>query len=120
LSDIEEISQIAHKNENCIVMVDNTYCTPYIQRPLDLGADVVVHSATKYLNGHGDVIAGFAAGNKQIIDQVRLVGIKDMTGSVLSPFDAYLINRGMKTLEVRMEKHCSNAQKVAEFLESHP
>lgn len=120
LSDIEEISQITHKNENCIVMVDNTYCTPYIQRPLDLGADVVVHSATKYLNGHGDVIAGFAAGNKQIIDQVRLVGIKDMTGSVLSPFDAYLINRGMKTLEVRMEKHCSNAQKVAEFLESHP
>ena len=120
LSDIEEISKIAHMNEDCIVMVDNTYCTPYIQRPLDLGADVVVHSATKYLNGHGDVIAGFAAGSKEIIDQVRLVGIKDMTGSVLSPFDAYLINRGMKTLEVRMEKHCSNAQKVAEFLESHP
>lgn len=120
LSDIEEISKIAHMNEDCIVMVDNTYCTPYIQRPLDLGADVVVHSATKYLNGHGDVIAGFAAASKEIIDQVRLVGIKDMTGSVLSPFDAYLINRGMKTLEVRMEKHCSNAQKVAEFLESHP
>ncbi len=120
LTDIEEISKIAHENKDCIVMVDNTYCTPYIQRPLDLGADVVVHSATKYLNGHGDVIAGFAAGKKAIIDQVRLVGIKDMTGSVLSPFDAYLINRGMKTLEVRMEKHCFNAQKVAEFLESHP
>ncbi len=119
LSDIEKIAKIAHDNDS-IVMVDNTYCTPYIQRPLDLGADVVVHSATKYLNGHGDVIAGFAAGKKEIIDQVRLVGIKDMTGSVLSPFDAYLINRGMKTLEVRMEKHCSNAQKVAEFLESHP
>ena len=120
LTDIEEVSKIAHENKDCIVMVDNTYCTPYIQRPLDLGADVVVHSATKYLNGHGDVIAGFAAGKKAIIDQVRLVGIKDMTGSVLSPFDAYLINRGMKTLEVRMEKHCFNAQKVAEFLESHP
>ena len=119
LTDIKEVSKIAHEKD-CIVMVDNTYCTPYIQRPLDLGADVVVHSATKYLNGHGDVIAGFAAGKKDIIDLVRLVGIKDMTGSVLSPFDAYLINRGMKTLEVRMEKHCSNAQKVAEFLEAHP
>lgn len=119
LTDINEISNIAHEKD-CIVMVDNTYCTPFIQRPLDLGADVVVHSATKYLNGHGDVIAGFAAGKKSIIDEVRLVGIKDMTGSVLSPFDAYLINRGMKTLEVRMEKHCSNAQKAAEFLEGHP
>lgn len=120
LSDIGQISKIAHENKDCLVVVDNTYSTPYIQRPLDLGADVVVHSATKYLNGHGDVIAGFAAGKKDLIDQVRLVGIKDMTGSVLSPFDAYLINRGMKTLEVRMEKHCSNAQIVAEFLESHP
>lgn len=120
ISDIEEISKIAHSNKDCTVVVDNTYCTPYIQRPLDMGADVVVHSATKYLNGHGDVIAGFAAGRKELIDQVRLVGIKDMTGSVISPFDSYLINRGMKTLEVRMEKHCQNAQKVAEFLEGHP
>lgn len=120
LTNIEEVSKIAHENKDCIVMVDNTYCTPYIQRPLNLGADVVVHSATKYLNGHGDVIAGFAAGKKTIIDQVRLIGIKDMTGSVLSPFDAFLINRGMKTLEIRMEKHCFNALKVAEFLESHP
>lgn len=120
ISDIEEISKIAHETKDCIVVVDNTYCTPYIQRPLDIGADVVVHSATKYLNGHGDVIAGFAAGTKAFIDQVRFVGIKDMTGSVISPFDSYLINRGMKTLEIRMEKHCSNAQKVAEFLENHP
>ncbi len=120
LSDIAEISKIAHETEDCIVVVDNTYCTPYLQRPIDLGADVVVHSATKYLNGHGDVIAGFAAGKKDFIDKVRLFGIKDMTGSVLSPFDGFLINRGMKTLEVRMERHCSNAQKVAEFLESHP
>lgn len=119
ISDIEEISKIAHLNEGCIVVVDNTYCTPYIQRPLELGADVVVHSATKYLNGHGDVIAGFAAGKRDFINQVRFVGIKDMTGSVMSPFDSYLINRGMKTLEIRMERHCANAQKVAEFLETH-
>ncbi len=120
ISNIEEISKIAHEVEGCIVVVDNTYCTPYIQRPLELGADVVVHSATKYLNGHGDVIAGFAVGKQDFINQVRLVGIKDMTGASLSPFDAYLINRGMKTLKIRMDKHCENAQKVAEFLESHP
>lgn len=119
LTDIEAVAEIAHKNEGCILVVDNTYCTPYIQRPIDLGADVVVHSATKYLNGHGDVIAGFAVGKKEFIDEVRLVGIKDMTGACLSPFDAYLINRGMKTLNLRMDRHCSNAQKVAEFLESH-
>lgn len=120
IADIKAISEIAHEREGCIVVVDNTYCTPYIQRPIDLGADVVVHSATKYLNGHGDVIAGFAVGTKEFIDQVRLVGIKDLTGASLSPFDAYLINRGMKTLDIRMEKHCANAEKVAEFLESHP
>ncbi len=119
LSDIEAVSKIAHEVEGCIVVVDNTYCTPYLQRPLDLGADVVVHSATKYLNGHGDVIAGFAAGKKEFIDQVRLYGIKDMTGATLSPFNAFLINRGMKTLDLRMEKHCVNAQKIAEFIESH-
>ncbi|MDR7869545.1 MAG: methionine gamma-lyase [Tissierellaceae bacterium] len=120
ITDIETISKIAHENEGCIVVVDNTFCTPYIQRPLELGADVVVHSATKYLNGHGDVIAGFAAGKADFITQVRLFGIKDMTGSVISPFDAFLINRGMKTLNIRMERHCANAQKVAEFLEAHP
>lgn len=120
MSDIEVISRIAHEIEGCIVVVDNTYCTPYLQRPLDLGADVVVHSATKYLNGHGDVIAGFAVGKQEFIDQVRLVGIKDMTGASLSPFDAYLINRGMKTLDLRMDRHCGNAQRIAEFLEAHP
>ena len=120
ISDIEAISKIAHETEDCIVVVDNTYCTPYLQRPLEFGADVVVHSATKYLNGHGDVIAGFAVGKQEFIDQVRLFGIKDMTGASLSPFDAFLINRGMKTLDLRMDRHCSNAQKVAEFLEGHP
>jgi methionine-gamma-lyase len=120
IADIAAISQIAHENPDCLVFVDNTYCTPYLQRPIELGADVVLHSATKYLNGHGDVIAGVVAGKKQFIDQVRLFGVKDMTGAVLSPFDAYLICRGMKTLQIRMEKHCKNAMQVAEFLEQHP
>lgn len=119
LADIKEISKIAHQNPNCLAVVDNTYCTPVIQRPLELGADIVIHSATKYLNGHGDVIAGFVVGKKDIIEQVRTVGIKDCTGACLSPFDAYLIGRGMKTLSIRMQKHCDNAMKVAEFLESH-
>lgn len=120
ITDIEEVSKIAHETEGCMVFVDNTFCTPYIQRPLELGADVVLHSVTKYLNGHGDVIAGFVAGKKEFVDQVRFFGIKDMTGAVISPFDAFLIIRGMKTLEVRMERHCENAIKVAKFLESHP
>lgn len=120
IADIQTISSIAHSIAGCLVFVDNTYCTPYLQRPIELGADVVLHSVTKYLNGHGDVIAGIVAGKKEFIDQVRLFGVKDMTGSVLSPFDAYLICRGMKTLALRMEKHCANAMQVAEFLESHP
>lgn len=119
LADIAAISEIAHAH-GAKVMVDNTYMTPYLQRPIELGADVVVHSATKYLNGHGDVIAGFIVGEKEVIDQIRFVGIKDMTGSVISPFDSFLINRGMKTLQLRMDQHCANAQVVAEFLEQHP
>lgn len=119
LIDIEAVSKIAHEVEGCMVMVDNTFCTPYIQRPIELGADVVVHSATKYLNGHGDVIAGFVAGKLDFINQVRLFGIKDMTGAVLSSLDAYLIIRGMKTLQVRMDRHCKNAMEVAKFLEAH-
>ncbi|MFC4665175.1 methionine gamma-lyase [Falsiporphyromonas endometrii] len=120
IADIESIAKIAHSQEGVSLMVDNTYCTPYITRPLEHGADMVVHSATKYLNGHGDVIAGFVVGTKEYIDQVRLLGVKDLTGASMSPFDAWLIARGMKTLEIRMERHCQNAQKVAEFLEKHP
>ena len=119
ICDIKEISQIAHNNKDIQVIVDNTFATPYCQKPLELGADIVVHSATKYLNGHGDVIAGFAIGKEDIISQIRLFGIKDMTGSVLSPHDASLIIRGLKTLEIRMQKHCENAQKVAYFLNNH-
>ena len=120
IADIKTISALAHEIPGCMVFVDNTYCTPYLQKPLELGADVVLHSATKYLNGHGDVIAGVVAGKKEFMDQVRYFGLKDMTGSVLSPFDAYLICRGLKTLALRMERHCANAQIVAEFLQQHP
>lgn len=120
ISDIEEIAKIAHINSKTMVVVDNTFATPYLQKPLKLGADIVVHSATKYINGHGDVIAGFAVGKKKIIDEIKLFGIKDMTGSVLGPTEAHLIIRGLKTFEIRMQRHCDNAQKVAEFLEKHP
>jgi len=120
IADIREIANIAHENKECLVMVDNTFCTPYIQRPLEFGADVIIHSGTKFLNGHGDVISGFVVGTLEFITEVKLVGVKDMTGACLSPFDAFLIIRGMKTLQIRMEKHCENAMKVAEFLENHP
>ena len=119
--DIAATAQMAHEFNPCIrVIVDNTFCSPYLQRPLELGADVVVHSATKYINGHGDVIAGFIVGTVEFIGQCRTVGLKDMTGAVMSPFDAFLIARGLKTLDIRMERHCANARKVAKFLHSHP
>lgn len=120
ITDIKAVADIVHEHEDCKLMVDNTFSTPYITKPLSLGADIVVHSATKYLNGHGDVIAGFVVGKQDYIKDVRLLGIKDLTGASLSPFNAFLISRGLKTLEIRMEKHCENAQKVAEFLEKHP
>ena len=119
--DIAEISRVAHEyNPEIKVMVDNTFCSPYLQRPLDLGADVSLHSATKYLNGHGDVIAGMIIGKKDFIDTCRMFGLKDMTGAVIGPFDAFLLLRGIKTLDIRMEKHCENAKKLAEFLLAHP
>ncbi len=117
--DIEAVATIAHTVEATVV-VDNTYCTPYLQQPISLGADLVVHSATKYLGGHGDLVAGAVVGNAELIHQVRLVGLKDMTGAVLSAQDANLILRGIKTLELRMERHCDSAEVVAAYLESHP
>lgn len=117
--DIKAVAEIAHTNPNTLVVVDNTFATPFCQRPLELGCDVVVHSVTKYLNGHGDVIAGVVISKKEIIDQVRLVGVKDMTGAVLGPTEAFYIIRGMKTFELRMRRHCENAMKVAEYLEAH-
>ncbi|MCK9907046.1 PLP-dependent transferase, partial [Frankia sp. Cpl3] len=85
--------------------------SPYLRRPIEHGCDLVIHSATKYIGGHGDVIAGVAVGAKEMIDELRMTTQKDI-GGVLSPFDAYLLIRGLKTLGVRMERHCENAQKV--------
>ncbi|MFL4557414.1 methionine gamma-lyase [Yersinia kristensenii] len=117
--DIAALSQITRANGSLFI-VDNTYCTPYLQTPLALGADIVVHSATKYLGGHGDLLAGLAVTRKNLADQIRLVGLKDMNGAVLSAQDAALILRGMKTLAVRMERHCASAQTIAEKLSQHP
>ena len=116
LVDIEAVSGIAHRG-GAKVLVDNTYATPYLTQPISLGADIVVHSATKYLGGHGDLIAGLLAGSKELVDEIRLFGLKDMTGAVMSPFTAMLIMRGLKTLELRMDRHCQSAAITAEFLE---
>ena len=117
--DIEKISKMAHDyNPEIKVVVDNTFNSPYLQNPLVLGADVVVHSATKYINGHGDVIAGFVVGKKDFIDTCKMTGLKDMTGAIMSPFSAFLLARGLKTLDIRMQKHCSNAKKLVEYFKS--
>lgn len=118
ISDIRAISEIAHAR-GIKVVVDNTFMSPYLQRPLELGADVVVHSATKYINGHGDVVAGLAIGSKEFMDEVRMTTLKDI-GGIISPFNAWLILRGLKTLAVRMDRHTSNAMTIAKFLEQHP
>ncbi|MEN4949768.1 methionine gamma-lyase [Pseudomonas proteolytica] len=120
LIDIGAVAKIAHQQSNITVVIDNTYCTPYLQRPLELGADVVVHSATKYLSGHGDITAGIAVSRQDLAQRIRLQGLKDLTGAVLSPQDAFLLMRGLKTLALRMDRHCSNAQAVAEALQAHP
>ncbi|ERP98732.1 methionine gamma-lyase [Labrenzia sp. C1B10] len=119
LVDISHVSEIAHE-AGATVIVDNTYATPYLTRPIELGADLVLHSATKYLGGHGDVVAGLVAGRADQIQEIRLVGMKDMTGAVMAPFSAMLILRGLKTLALRMDRHCVSAQKVAEWLQDHP
>jgi len=119
LVDIAALAE-AVRGHDLTVVVDNTYCTPYLQRPLELGADLVVHSATKYLSGHGDITAGLVVGRKALVDRIRLEGLKDMTGAVLSPHDASLLMRGIKTLALRMDRHCANAQQIAEFLLAQP
>ncbi len=102
------------------LMVDNTYCTPYLQRPLEFGATYVVHSATKYLGGHGDLLAGAVIGPAEAINRMRFFGVKEMTGAVMSAFDAFLVLRGLKTLALRMRAHSASAQALAEFLAGHP
>jgi methionine-gamma-lyase len=117
--DIKAASDIAHKF-GALVIVDNTYATPYLTQPVCLGADIVVHSATKYLGGHGDLIAGMIVGSAEMMERIRLFGLKDMTGAVMSPFTAMLIMRGLKTLELRMERHCQSALVTAQNLERSP
>ena len=119
LVDIAAISEVAHRH-NAQVVVDNTYATPALTRPIELGADIVVHSATKYLGGHGDLVGGLVAGSAETMQKVRLEGLKDMTGAVMSPFTATLIMRGLKTLALRMERHSKTAMEVARWLEAQP
>jgi cystathionine gamma-synthase len=116
--DIRAAAEAAHE-AGAIVVVDNTFATPYLQRPLELGADLVVHSTTKYLGGHSDVIGGFIATNDPTIAE-RLRFLQKSLGAVPGPFDCWLVLRGLKTLAVRMDRHCENARRVAAFLDEHP
>ena len=115
--DIRQAADAAHA-VGALVVVDNTFATPYLQRPLELGADIVVHSTTKYLSGHSDVIGGFAATNDPTIAE-RLKFLQKSLGAVPGPFDCWLVLRGLKTLAIRMERHSENAQAVATFLAGH-
>jgi cystathionine gamma-synthase len=116
--DVRAAAHAAHA-AGALVVVDNTFATPYLQRPLELGADVVVHSTTKYLGGHSDVVGGFAATNDASVAE-RLRFLQKSLGAVPGPFDAWLVLRGVKTLAVRMQRHCENARAVVEFLRGHP
>ncbi len=116
--DIEAIGKIA-REKNILFAVDNTFATPYLQQPLDLGADIIMHSATKYLGGHSDVVMGaLVVNDKELAD--RLYFIQNASGAVCGPQDSFLVLRGIKTLHVRMQRHCENGRAVAEFLDSHP
>jgi cystathionine gamma-lyase len=118
LIDIQAVAEIAHKH-HILLVVDNTFASPYFQQPLKLGADIVVHSTTKYINGHSDVIGGaLALNNEEVYEAIKFY--ENAAGSVPSPFDAWLILRGIKTLAVRMRQHEENARIVASFLNEHP
>mgnify|MGYP005695735519 FL=1 len=119
LVDLAEIARIA-KRHGLITVCDNTFCSPWVQRPIDHGFDITMHSATKYLNGHSDVIGGIAViapGKEELKEQLEF--LQNAVGSVLSPFDSFMVLRALKTLPVRMERHCSNAMKIARCLENH-
>ena len=118
VSDLKACAQIARKHHIPLV-VDNTFSTPYFQRPLELGADIVIHSATKYIGGHGDTVAGVVIGKKDYINDLRGNFLRDL-GGIISPLNAWLLVRGLKTLAVRMELHQQNALKIAKFLQFHP
>lgn len=117
LVDLKMVSKVA-KEYDITVVVDNTFCSPYLQKPLTLGCDIVIHSATKYLGGHGDLIAGLAVGKKDFINRIKMTTQKDI-GGVLAPFDAWLLMRGIKTLPIRMDRHCENAAVLADKLNQH-
>lgn len=118
ISDIEAIAKIAKANK-CLLCVDNTFASPALQRPLTLGADIVVHSATKYLGGHSDLIAGLVVTkDKELGDKIKF--IQNASGAILSPFDSWLVIRGIETLNLRVKQHCINAQAIATFLQSQP
>ena len=117
--DLEKVSEFAKKH-NLISVCDNTFCSSYVQKPLNLGFDVVLHSATKYLNGHSDVIGGLVVSSQEREDLAeQLAFLSNSIGSIMSPFDSFLVLRSLKTLAVRMEKHCENAFEIASFLEEH-
>lgn len=117
-TDIEALAEVAHARD-ALLVVDNTLATPYLQRPLGLGADVVVHSATKYLGGHSDVVGGVLAVDDDALAE-RLRYVQNAAGAVPGPFDCYLVLRGLKTLAVRMDRHCANARAVVDLLVRHP
>lgn len=114
ITDLKAVSDLAHKH-GILSIVDNTFMTPYLQRPIEFGADIVIHSATKYLGGHGDLVAGLAVVNDASLAE-RLAFIQNSTGGVLQPFDSFLLIRGIKTLGVRMDRHVENAEKIARYL----
>ncbi|PFZ98393.1 methionine gamma-lyase [Bacillus wiedmannii] len=117
LIDLKQVIRVAKRN-GLLVVVDNTFCSPYLQRPLELGCDAVVHSATKYIGGHGDVVAGVTiCKTKALAEKIRPMR-KDI-GGIMAPFDAWLLLRGLKTLAVRMDRHCDNAEKIVSFLKNH-
>ncbi|MGA3148307.1 MAG: cystathionine gamma-synthase [Acidimicrobiales bacterium] len=118
VSDIASAAELAH-GRNALVVVDNTFATPYLQRPVAHGADVVVHSTTKYLSGHSDVVGGFVATSNEAIAE-RIAFLQNATGAVPGPFDCFLVLRGIKTLAVRMDRHCRNAVALADVLATHP
>lgn len=119
ICDIKAVSTVAHKYPGIIVVVDNTFLTPYLQRPLELGADIVAYSLTKYMNGHTDVVMGAATMNNDQLYE-RLKYLQNATGIVPSPFDCYQVNRSLKTLDIRMEKHKKTSMMIAKYLEAHP
>ncbi len=118
VTDLSAVAELAHKH-GALAIVDNTFMTPYLQRPLELGADIVVHSATKYLGGHSDLVAGLAVVKDPALAE-RLAFLQNAAGGILQPFDSFLLIRGIKTLGVRMDRHVENARAVAEYLQQHP